>query len=487
MRYKETEHRSQLTLFNNLEDLISSNNPVRLIDALLDQLNKKDPVQFNNGKGKKEKGRKSYAPVMLCKLFLYGYLNRIASSRRLESETLRNIELMWLLHGEHPDHKTIADFRKDNASLIGFVTTSFRRFLKETGFINGDTQAYDSTKLKAYTKKEVLTMKEVVKRMAHLEQEIEKYLTQINRNDSVETARVEISELELDKIRLEVELTKLRAEKAELEGYKRVMERQDQTSYCHNDPEARLLPSRDGWIPGYNLQAGVDAKNKMISSAEVTTLCNDLHALEDNVAATTAHLGQIPKAVIADAGYGNTEQMETIESEEKTTCYIPIQENTHKKRDEENGITFTHDTEKDVVICSRGETLYPLARNVNKNGQRFNTYRAKKGICSQCPKFGTCTKSGNGRVYHIGERAQYIAKCLGRQKNESFQSVFKQRKGLVEHPFGTLKVWMGKIPLLLRSKKKVQIEIDLYATAYNLRRLLNLRPIDQLLSLVSRY
>lgn len=487
MRYKETSSRDQLSLFNSLEDLVSDHNAVRLIDALLDRLSQKDPVKFEIDKGNKSTGRKAYSPVLLSKLFLYGYLNRIASSRRLEQETHRNIEMMWLINNEHPDHKTIADFRKDNAPLIRFVTTSFRRFLKESGFIKGETQAYDGTKLKAYTKKEVLTLKGVVDRLTHLEKEIEEYLTRMEKVDSLESIDEQVSERELAKCRLEAQIGNLQAEVHQLEHYKKSMEDKDQTSYCLNDPDARLMPSRDGWIPAYNVQVGVDEQNRMISSAEVTTLPNDLHALEDNVKATEEQLGQTPKVVIADMGYGNTEQMENVESNEITTCYIPLEENNNSKRDKDNGLNFTYDAERDVVVCSQGETLYPLARNVNKSGQRFNTYHPKKGVCSRCPKFGVCTKSPKGRIFHVGERLQYKNNCMERQQTKEFNEVFRKRKGMVEHPFGTLKLWMGKIPLLLRSRKKVQIEIDLYATAYNLRRLLNLQPMSELMRMVAAY
>lgn len=247
------------------------------------------------------------------------------------------------------------------------------------------------------------------------------------------------------------------------------------------------MPSRDGWIPAYNVQVGVDGHNRMISSAEVTTLPNDLKALVDNVVATREQLGESPKVVIADLGYGNAEQMKTVEMDQDTQCYIPLQENSNSKHDKDNNLRFTYDTERNIVVCSQGEILYPFAHNVKKKGQRFNTYRPKKGVCSRCSKYGACTKSPKGRTFHVGERLQYKNNCLERRQTEEFQAVFRKRKGMVEHPFGTLKLWMGKIPLLLRSQKKVQIEIDLYTTAYNLRRLINLRPFNELMQIVAAY
>lgn len=467
--------------------MVSEHNPVRLIDALLDRLNQKDPVKFEIDKGNKSTGRKAYSPVLLSKLFLYGYLNRIASSRRLEQETYRNIEMMWLINNEHPDHKTIADFRKDNALLIRLVTTSFRRFLKENGFIKGETQAYDGTKFKAYTKKEVLTLQGVVSRLTYLGKEIDEYLIRMEKVDSLESVDEQVSERELTKCRLETQISNLQAELHQLENYRKSMEDKGQTSYCMNDPDARLMPSRDGWIPAYNVQVGVDDQNRMISSAEVTSLPNDLHALEENVKATEEQLGQTPKVVIADLGYGNTEQMKQVESNQITNCYIPLEENRNSKHDKDNGLNFTYDPERDVVICSQGENLYPLTRNMNKNGQFFNTYRPRKGVCSRCPQFGICTKSPKGRTFHVGERLQYRNECLERQQTKEFKEVFRKRKGMVEHPFGTLKLWMGKIPLLLRSRKKVQIKIAPYTTAYNLRRMLNLRPMNGLMQMVAAY
>lgn len=485
MHYKELDNRFQFSMFNTLEDLVSEHNVVRLIDALLNQLSRREPEHFHNTKGQHNIGCKAYSPIMLSKLFLYGYLNRIASSRRLESETHRNIELMWLLENGRPDHKTISDFRKDNSALIRHITTSFRKFLKDNEFIEGNIVATDGSKIKAYNRRDMITMKGVNNRLSHLDKELENYLSQLDRNDIVETTEEQIDDIQAERVVLEEELSMLRVDIAKLNDYKAKMQSLGQNSYCKNDPEARQMKSRDGFIPAYNVQSVIDDKHKMITSAEVITSASDIHALQDNIEATKEQLGKQPEAVIADYGYGNTEQMEKVE-ESGTKCYIPLPDNPNTEKDKKNGVSFTYNKEEDTVSCSQGQTLFPMQK-VNKSNQNFNVYRTKKGVCQQCTLWGKCTKSKNGRIFHVGERYEYKQKCLHNQETEAFKEIYKKRKGMVEHPFGTLKLWMGKIPLLLTTRKKVQTEIDLYTTAYNLKRLINIRPIKELLQIVAQY
>jgi len=315
MHYLSGCPRNQLQLFTSLEDSISDDNPVRLIDALVDLFYSHDPLRFSY-KGECSKGRKAYSPSVFLKLYLYGYLNRINSSRRLETETYRNIEVKWLLCDLHPDFKTIADYRKDNKDAIRYVTISFRRFLKEEGFISGNKITYDGTKVKACNSKEkVITNKQIFSRLSKLEAQLEDYLCQLDSNDHNEDTEQEADHFgvgaDINKDLLE-EVCKLRGEIEELRNKQESIRAGGYNSYCSTDPDAHLMKSRDGFIPGHNVQIGTDSKHKMIVMAEVIPEINDVQALEANIENTREQLDIVPDIVLADKGYSNIAQIESI-------------------------------------------------------------------------------------------------------------------------------------------------------------------------------
>lgn len=485
MNYRQIQPRNQGFLFNNIEDWVSQDSSVRLIDLLIDKLYETSPEKFYSSKktNKTKVGRKAYHPSLFCKLYLYGYLNRINSSRRLEAECHRNIELMWLLSQECPDFKTISNYRKDNAEVIRWCTKSFRTFLKDSGYIKAETVAYDGTKIKAYAAKEGYTLEGVIKRMADLEKQLDKYFQKLDSLDDLEQSDLLVSESELmDRI------VQLEDEVQKLQSYKEAMELRGKSRYFPNDPESVLLKGRYGSYPGYNIQGGIDAENHMVVSAEVTTKENDWDLLGSNVDATYEQLGLYPQTVLADKGYANIEEIENIESNETSQCIVPLQESERQKKDRLHKLKFTYDKDKDVVICPQSKEL-PLkkADYKNRHGNYFRHYGAKKSICQNCSKKDICNNSTRtGRSYYISHN-EYLQEYKERTYTNEFCKAKKKRRDLIEHLFGTFSMWMGKIPLLLKSKKKVQIEIDIYATAYNLRRLLNIEPVSVLLEKLQNY
>lgn len=488
MKYRELQSRNQGFLFNNIEDWVSEDNPVRLIDLLIDKLYQSDPDKFTSpkAKGNDATGRPAYPPFLFAKLYLYGYLNRINSSRRLEAECHRNIELIWLLNNEHPDFKTINNFRKDNGEVIRWCSRSFKKFLKDTGYIKNEKVAYDGCKIKAYATKEGYTLEGVTRRMSNLEKELDKYLTLLEETDTQEDLAEEALERENS---LMERISSLEDQLRNLSEYKERMEAESRTSYFPNDPEAILLKGRYGSYPGYNVQGGMDAANHMVVSAEVTTHANDWNELEANVKASTDETGSSPKVVLADKGYANIAEIEAVENQPGVDeVIVPLQESPQQKYDRLNHLNFTYDAETDTVICPKGKAMeLKQANYMNRHGNHFRKYTARKVHCSSCPLKEICNKSSkNGRNYYISHNS-YLESYKAKSKTKEFRKQVEERKSIVEHLFGTFRMWMGKIPLLLRGREKVQTEIDIYATAYNFKRLINLEPVTLMLEKLQNY
>lgn len=490
MHYTTGLSRDQACLFTTLEDSISETNPVRLIDSLVDMLYQQSPEGFAY-KGKSRRGRKSYHPCDLLKLYLYGYLNRISSSRRLEAETHRNIEVKWLLHDLHPDYKTIADYRKDNTGAIRHVTLSFRRFLRDEGFIRGKNIIYDGSKVKACSSKEkVLTEKKLSGRIQQMEEQLSAWLSELNRNDHSEELSEELDnyvcDTDINKSLLE-EIVELRKKIAELEETRSRIQSSDHSNYCLTDPDAHLMKSRDGIIPAYNVQAGTDDQYKMIAYADLTPDATDINSLEENVNKTREQLGIVPETVQADKGYANLEQIKSIESNQVTSCVIPLQDSSSKRHDKKSGVVFTYNESSDNYTCSEGKLLKRSSGNVFRDSKEYYLYQAKGSDCVHCPLFNKCTTYKRGRRLKVLARDPFREEYANRMQSVENQKRIKHRKDYIEHIFGTMKRWMGKVPLLLISKRKVQAEIDLYATAYNLKRLANIEDMASLLKRMAKY
>lgn len=474
MRYIQGRHRSEIILFPQIENWVSSNNYVRLIDLIVEKIILSNPSKFI-WKGLGDTGRKSYSPACMLKLFLYGYLNRIASSRRLEAETHRNIELMWLLGELHPDHWTINQYRKENAEQIRFITLEFRIFLKTEGYIKGEKLAIDGSKFKAYAAKELLSLKKIAKRMEQLEGKMTKYLEEFQETSILE--ELEFEEGVLTKSLVD-KIGSLEEQISLLEGQKKQLEAANKNYLAPNDPDANLMKSRDGKIPAYNVQNIVDAEHKMIALSEISTNTNDFHELKKNFDALEEQLDIIPEIIEADTGYANLQEIKEIEEREieingeikHTKCYIPLPKNAKKEADKRNGIEFIYDKEKDEYTCSAGKKLKLLQKNKKDKNNHYDVYRCK--TCQDCPLRAKCTESKIGRTVYRNTIQDWIDGYKKRIKKA--KAFIEERKTIVEHPFGTLKLMMGKFHFLLTGKEKVQIEIDLHSTVYNLKRLIKI-------------
>lgn len=487
MHYILPEDRHQLSLSNHMDKWISEENAVRLIDLLVDKIVLSNPDKFAS-KGQEQIGRKAFHPATMQKLYLYGYLNSICSSRKLEKECYRNIELMWLLGSLCPDHKTISDYRKDNKEAIRFVCISFRKFLKDQEYIGGNKVAYDGSRLKANASRETVTREWVDKRLAKLEENLSNYLERLQNNDIADDIEDQFSSLSKDlgveSVLLE-KIADLQKQIEELHQHKAFMDSQNVACYAPADPDSRLMRTRDGFMPAYNMQTGVDDKNKMIVYAEVTNKGVDMNELLPNVEQTKEQLGITPSIIEADKGFGNINQIETIEKANPgTICAVPLQAVKKQKDDKKAGIRFEYDKENDCMICSEGRKLKLINSNKVKRGQHYSIYR---GNCSGCSKRGQCTSSKQGRIVQRNHHQEWIDIYKERLKTRPFKKLISERKTIVEHPYGTIKLLMGRNPLRLRKRENVQTEIDIVTTVYNLKRLISIENLGNLLNTIQNF
>lgn len=473
------ENRRQM-IMESLEDTISSNNPVRLIDMIVDKIVNSNPKDFIRSK-ESDCGAPSYLSLTLLKLYVYGYLNSISSSRKLEKETYKNKEVIWLLGNLQPDHWTISNYRKEHGEQITKATKLFRKFLRSNEYMDFKTIAYDGTKIKANSKRGMLTLEKIEKDLENAEKRIAEYLEKLKVNDIIEenTEDYEANDFRnsidmqlINKIeQLEIKIRDLQAIKLKMEekGLKRISQ---------TDEDTRLMKSREGKMPCYNVQTGIDSKNHMIAHCETTTDEADVQQLPIITESLEQEYAEVPKEALADKGYYNPDDIEKVESNGKTKVYVAVP----KTKTQNSDISFEYDAEKNVYICSEGKELKLLSRNKKCGNSRADVYRGVE--CMQCPKKDKCTTSKYGRQIYRYINHEYREKFKIKMITKLAKEKMKERRSLVEHPFGTMKILMGKIPLLLRGKTKVQTEMNLYSTAYNLIRLINIENMDELLEKV---
>lgn len=486
MHYITPKDRHQYTFMNNLDDLVSGDNEVRIIDLLIDTILSDNHQQIASiiQKGLSPLGRKAYSPATLVKIYIYGYLNSINSSRRLEKECNRNIEMIWLTGNLKPDFKTISDFRRDHNELIEYIYSKFIKFLKDKHYVGANTIAIDGSRIKANTNRDMLSKEKLQKRIELVNQKMEEYLNIIRTNDLDEDLVEELTDYETsDKINQHL-IEKIAQLQKQLEDYKSLnekLENKDGNYISSSDKEANLMKSRDGYIPAYNVQIAVDSKNKMIVSTEVSTQPTDYNLLEPMVEKVKTELQTEVNEVFADKGYRNMEQIKRIEKLFVSKCYVPLIE----KQTEKNGIDFEYDEQGDEYICSQGKRLVLKQRNKYKRGALTDVYQGTE--CTGCPIRSECTKSKKGRIYHRYHDEEWRISYKNRLKQFTSVEKINIRKTLVEHPFGTFRYWMGKIPLKLRGKRKVSTELNLYSIAYNIRRLISISGIEQIMDEISEY
>lgn len=423
MIYLQPADRNQLTLINSLDDSVPANNMVRIIDLVVEKIVLSNPEKFIRQR-ETEVGRPAYSPQTLLKLYLYGYLNGISSSRKLETETYRNIELLWLLGKLKPDHWTISNYRKEQGDEIKLVTREFRRFLKEKGYIKGETVAIDGTKVKANANRDMLTEKKIENKLKNLNEQIENYLEKMAGNDIAEDIEEEmlgeIKGSEINKALIN-KIIEAQNKIEKLEKEKEYLEKSGEKRVSPNDREARLMKTRDGKLAAYNVQFVVDQEHKLIADSEVVTEENDIGQLDPMVESVEDEIGKRPKEVITDKGYYNPILIEKVESTGETECYVDI------KNNKEEEIEFTYDKEKDEYECSVGKRLVLISKGKKRRSRLADVYQGIE--CDGCKMRDKCTKAKKGRIIHRYYDHQWVENYKKKMEGKVAREKIKKTKG----------------------------------------------------------
>jgi transposase len=475
-RFVEGVDREQATLFPEyLEDWIDEDNPVRVIDVFVDELD-----LFDLGFGRvapKRTGRPPYHPSGLLKLYIYGYLNRVQSSRRLEREAGRNVEVMWLTCRLAPDHKTIADFRKDNGKAIRKVCARFVALCREIGLFAEACVAIDGSKFKAVNNRgRNVTRSKMKRRLEEIEKKVERYLQQLDTADRQDpsVARATKKERLAGKIATLREATKrLRALEAEM------LAAPDQ-QISLTDPDARSMATKahGSGVVGYNVQAAVETTHHLIVAHEVTNEGHDRSQLSPMSKKAKAVLGTDKLAVIADAGYFSGEEILACEEAGITATLPKSATSGNRLRGRFVKQDFRYVAGEDVYTCPAGERLTHHFTNVEK-GMTLRRYWTN--ACRTCAIKDRCTTGKERRITRWEH--EHVVEAVERRLDEN-PWMMHTRQNTVEHPFGTIKSWMGYTHFQMRTLKKVGTEMALHVLAYNLKRVMNILGIGPLITAI---
>ncbi len=475
-RFVEGADRGQSTLLPQcLDDWIDEDNPVRAIDAFVDALDLTD-LGFS-GVAPAATGRPAYHPSVLLKLYIYGYLNRVQSSRRLEREAGRNLEAMWLTGRLVPDHKTIADFRKDNGRALRKVCARFVALCRDMGLLAKANVAIDGSKFKAVNNRDRnFTRAKVERRRAQLEQSVAGYLSQLDTADRQEPSET----LTLKPIRLREKLAKLKEKMGKLAAIEKQMLASPDQQISLTDPDSRSMATsgRGSGVVGYNVQVAVDTEHHLIVTHEVTNTGADRSQLANVAKQTKAALECERLDVVADRGYFNGEEILACHEADITVTLPKPMTSGAKSAGRFGKQDFVYLPDKDVYRCPAGERLTYRYTNV-ENGQTLRRYWTN--VCRTCTLKHRCTTGKERRITRWEH--EHVIEAVQQRLDENPQAM-RVRRETVEHPFGTIKARMGATHFQMKTLPKVAAEMALTVLAYNLTRVMNIMGIEPLIAAI---
>ena len=474
MAYIEGHARNQaLLLPASVEDYVAADNPVRFIDAFVDDLDL-GGSGFQRARPKAT-GRPGYDPADMLKLYLYGYLNRVRSSRRLAMEATRNLELIWLLRGVRPDFRTIADFRRENRAAFKAVFRAFVMLCRKLDLFGRELLAVDGTRLKAVNSRaRNFSRERLATYLASTDARLERYLAELDEIDRGEdgagTGRGEA---------LATKIARLREQRQASAALLGQLEDSGEGQISLTDPDARLMVAHSKVTVGYNAQVAVDAKHSLIVEQHVTNACNDMGLLAPTAGAAMEALGVERIDAVADMGYHAGDDIVASEAA-GITPYIP---RPHRGTAVGNGLfpkeRFRYDPEADVYHCPGGQVLDTRYASVTRG--HLSVQYSSPAACAGCRIKARCTK-GRWRRINRGEHEAVIERMAARLAKRP--GILTIRKSTVEHPFGSIKQWMNQGAFLMRGLDKVRAEFSLTALAYNLRRAITLIGVPGLIRAV---
>jgi len=472
-RFIEGESRTQSILLPaSLEDYVAETNPVRVVDVFVDELDL-GKLGFE-GVDPAATGRPSYHPAVLLKLYIYGYLNRIQSSRRLEREAQRNVELMWLSGRLVPDFKTIANFRKDNGKAIGAVCRQFVVLCQQLGLFSEALVAIDGSKFKAVNNRDRnFTSAKLQRRMEEIESSINGYLAALDTADRQEPA---VAQVKAERLQ-----DKIVALKAQMQALKEIEVRLNETAdkqISLTDPDARSMKTRGTGIVGYNVQTAVDAKHHLIVAHEVTNVGIDRDQLSAMATLARSAMGAQELTAVADRGYFKSEEILACH-EAGITAIVPKTVTSNATADGRFGkADFIYDAQKNEYQCPAGERLIWRYSTV-ENGLKLHRYWSS--LCQTCIMKDRCTPSTERRVARWEHEAVLEAM---QTRLDHAPEMMRVRRQTAEHPFGTIKAWMGATHFLSKTLDRVRAEMSLHVLAYNLKRVMKLLGNDALMDAI---
>ena len=480
--YKNGVCREQASLLPpRMDDYVGLDNPVRAIDAYVRSLDMAG-LGFKHGKGGGGAGQPPYDPADLLKLYLYGYLNQVRSSRRLERETGRNVEVMWLLRGLAPGYRTIGDFRKDNRAALKLANREFVLLARRLNLLSGELVAIDGAFFHGdASKASIITRKRLAERLAAVDRDIEAYGAALDANDAAE-AELPASRTGED---VAAKMAALATKRVGIAADLAKLEESGETQLSRTDPDARLLSKNGQLVSGYNVQIAVDEKHKLIVASEVVNDGNDTGQLHALAVAAKENLNVETLRATADVGYYNGETLRSCEAD-GIVAYVPEADKNNRlaKQGRFTLKDFTYDAEQNLYRCPGAAELRPMeSRKQDAGGKWHIRYAASEPICSRCPLRSRClTDKARRRELQRWEHQAVIDRHRLRMAQPEAEAMMRRRSALAEHPFGTLKCRAGYRHFLLRGFDKVRGEWSLMALCYNFSRLLSILGIDQFLA-----
>lgn len=478
--YKQGLNRKQqLLLPPSLDEYVGENNSVRAIESYVEilDLNK---LEFKNLSKKSNDGQPAFHPKLLLKIYIYGYLNKIRSSRNLEKEIKRNIELMWLTQGLSPSYKTIANFRKDNPQGLKKVFKEFVLLCKDVQLIEGKLIAIDGAFLRANASKNKLIMKKnALKDLELLDERIEKYLTLLDTTDKEDRSSA-------DDITLPTKIEKLQEKKKKLEEDLALLEKLGKNQYNTTDPDASLMVKPAHNLVAYNSQIAVDDKHKFIVDSHISSQGNDFKQLH-NMSSKCKEILEVERLeVVADAGYYSGVEIKKC-TDDAITPIVPYA-NKYKAQKDKGKFSrdrFIYDAANDYYTCPNEQHIKRTTSSQIKNGKLLYNYRGASKTCKACPMRDKCLPQNTPyKQIFRWEHEHIIKEHIKRMQTDEAKAIIKKRGSIVEHPFGTIKRSLGWDHFLVRGKEKVSGENALIMFSYNFKRLLNLIGISLLQKLI---
>ena len=467
--------RAQTVLLpESLDDYVGPENPVRFIEAFVDGLDLTAAGFIRVAP--KRTGRPGYAPTDLLKLYIYGYLNRVRSSRRLEAEAHRNIEVIWLLRHLKPDFKTIADFRRDNRKAFRPIFRQFVLLCRQLDLFGRELLAVDGTRIKAVNNKDRnFTRASLSKFIELADAKLDDYLQRLDQSDAAEIttggSRVK---------NLAEKIAAIRARRTRCKEMLAHLDKSGDDQISLTDPDSRAMAAHTHVAVGYNVQVAVDAKHKLIVEQQVTNQVVDMGMLTQTAEPAKEVLGVETIEVVADKGYFKIEDIEACEKA-GIVPYVPRPQRGPSvraglfRKDE-----FRYDADGDVYVCPAGQRLHPYSSSLQRGLKKINY--VNKLACDDCKIRSRCT-AGKYRAVSRLENEAVLDRMQERLAKRP--DVLDRRRETVEHPFGTIKQWMNQGAFLMRGLEKVRAEFSLTALAYNLRRVLNIVGFIELMAAVA--